>query len=152
MTGRGVRWSNPGRYSFHQSLYFYSSPSLGPSPAFGALTMIDSPGKEYPHFKAVIYTDMEADNETYFRSEVLISLRLMLAQLRKARLLHHRIAPVLLISLTGKYVRVLESYFDGKLLQMRSTCLYKFSDRDSISTLYMILAGYMLGPPIGDTL
>ncbi|CDM36473.1 unnamed protein product [Penicillium roqueforti FM164] len=140
-----------GRYSTYKSLWFYGTPSLGPSPAFGALTMIDSSGKEYPHFKAVIYTDMEADDKTCFRSEVLISLRLMLAQLRKVRLMHHKIAPVLLISLTGKYVRVLESYFDGELLQIRSTCLYKFSDRDSISTLYMMLAGYMLGPPIGDT-
>ncbi|KAI2730745.1 hypothetical protein CBS147332_2597 [Penicillium roqueforti] len=96
------RSMDPGRYSTYKSLWFYGTPSLGPSPAFGALTMIDSPGKEYPHFKAVIYTDMEADDKTCFRSEVLISLRLMLAQLRKVRLMHHKIAPVLLISLTGK--------------------------------------------------
>ena len=60
--------------------------------------MIDSSGKEYPHFKAVIYTDMEADDKTCFRSEVLISLRLMLAQLRKVRLMHHKIAPVIIDS------------------------------------------------------
>ncbi|KAI2679753.1 hypothetical protein CBS147355_4235 [Penicillium roqueforti] len=143
---------DPGQYNAYKSLYFHGSPSLGPSPTFGAFKIIDSPGKEYPHLKAVIYTDMEADDKTCFRSEVLISLRLMLAQLRKVRLMHHKIAPVLLVSLMGKHVRILESYFDGKLLQMRSTRLYKISDWHSIKTVYMILTEYLLGPPIRDTI
>ena len=89
---------SPGQYNAYKSLYFHGSPSLGPSPTFGAFKIIDSPGKEYPHLKAVIYTDMEADDKTCFRSEVLISLRLMLAQLRKVRLMHHKIAPVIIDS------------------------------------------------------
>lgn len=59
---------------------------------------MDSAGREFPHFKAVIYNDLEADGNTCFRGGILISLRLMLGQLSKVRLVHHQIAPVILFS------------------------------------------------------
>lgn len=81
---------SPGDYTPFGSLYQYDAP------AFGAFETVDVAGGQYPHFKAVIYNDLEADNETCFRGELLIILRLMLGQLRKIRLLHHNIAPVIL--------------------------------------------------------
>jgi hypothetical protein len=57
---------------------------------------MDIAGREY---KAVIYNDLEADDITWFRGEPLISLRLMLSQLKILRLLHHNIAPLILYSL-----------------------------------------------------
>ena len=83
--------------------------------------MIASPGQKYPHFKAVIYTNMEADDETCFCSEVLISLRLMLAQLRKVRLMHHKIVPVIIDSFLSSIL-----YYFSRLLtkySIGSTCL-----------------------------
>lgn len=82
----------PIDYTPYKDLYQYDKP------AFGAFRMVDIAGREFPHFKAVIYNDLEADNETCFRGELLISLRIMLGQLTKIRLVHHNIVPVMLYS------------------------------------------------------
>ncbi|CAI7631583.1 unnamed protein product [Penicillium glandicola] len=142
------RSKQPIDYAPYKDIYQYIDPY------FGAFRMMDCAGSEFPHFKAVIYNDLEADNETYFRGELLISLRLMLGQLRKVRLVHHNIAPVLLISLMGTRARLLESYFDeqSKSLVMRSSHLYEFSDQASISKAFKTFAEYFLGDPVGDTL
>ncbi|CAI7631594.1 unnamed protein product [Penicillium glandicola] len=141
------RSKDPGDYTPYKDLYQYEDPP------FGAFTTTDIAGSQFPHFKAVIYNDMEADNETCFRGELLIGLRLMLGQLRKIRLVHHNIAPVLLISLAGNHTRLLEAYFDeqSKSLIVRSSGLYKLFDRISTSNVYKTLADYYLGDPIGDT-
>ncbi|KAJ6189229.1 hypothetical protein N7519_004137 [Penicillium mononematosum] len=129
------------------SLYQYDSP------AFGTFSTTDIAGGQFPHFKAVIYNDLEADNETCFRGELLIILRLMLGQLKKIRLLHHHKAPVLLISLAGKRARVLEAYFDegSQSLIVRSSGLYGLSDRMSTSKTFKTLAEYYLGDLAGNT-
>lgn len=56
--------------------------------------IIDIPDKKSPHIKAVIYHGLEGEDSTLCRGELLIILRLMLSQLRKVRLLHHKVAPV----------------------------------------------------------
>ncbi|CAI7617210.1 unnamed protein product [Penicillium viridicatum] len=58
--------------------------------------MTDVRGKAYPHTKAFMYNDMEATDGTILRGELLTIFRLMLGQLRKARLLQHRKAPSLI--------------------------------------------------------
>lgn len=83
---------SPGEYTPYKHIYQYDNPE------FGAFATTDIAGGEYPHFKAVIYNDLEADHETCFRGEILIALRLMVGQLRKIRLLHHNMAPVMLPS------------------------------------------------------
>ncbi|KAJ5478255.1 hypothetical protein N7530_003764 [Penicillium desertorum] len=142
------RSKDPGDYTPYGSLYQYDSP------AFGTFSTTDIAGGQFPHFKAVIYNDLEADNETCFRGELLIILRLMLGQLKKIRLLHHHKAPVLLISLAGKRARVLEAYFDegSHSLIVRSSGLYELSDRMSTSKTFKTLAEYYLGDPAGNTL
>ncbi|KAJ5272171.1 hypothetical protein N7524_005440 [Penicillium chrysogenum] len=141
------RSKDPGDYTPFGSLYQYDAPE------FGAFDTADVAGGQYPHFKAVIYNGLEADNETCFRGELLIILRLMLGQLRKIRLLHHNIAPVLLVSLAGKRARVLEAYFDegSQSLVVRSSELYEVSDRTSASKTFITLAEYFLGDPAGNT-
>ncbi|KAJ5597969.1 hypothetical protein N7537_008053 [Penicillium hordei] len=94
---------------------------------------MDSAGREFPHFKAVIYNDLEADCYTCFRGEVLISLRLMLGQLSKVRLVHHQIAP------------------KTKSLMMRSSDLYELNNKTSISEAFKTLTEYFLGAPVGTT-
>ncbi|KAJ5205846.1 hypothetical protein N7491_003530 [Penicillium cf. griseofulvum] len=123
------------------------------APAFGAFTTTDIAGSKFPHFKATIYNDLEADDETCFRGELLVILRLMLGQLRKMRLVCHHKAPVLLISLAGNRARLLESYFDDESasLIVRSSGLYELSDRISTSKVFKTLAEYYLGNPAGNT-
>lgn len=55
---------------------------------------MDIPERESPHMKAVIYSGLEGEDSIVCRGELLIILRLMLGQLRKVRLLHHKVAPV----------------------------------------------------------
>lgn len=90
-------FNSPGDYTPYKDLYQYGASALG-FPSLGAFETMASAGREFPHFKAVIYNDLEADSNTCFRGEVLISLRLMLGQLSKVRLVHHQIAPVILYS------------------------------------------------------
>ncbi|KAJ5962124.1 hypothetical protein N7501_007065 [Penicillium viridicatum] len=146
------RSKQPGDYTPYKDLYQDGGPAWG-IPSFGAFRMMDSAGKEFPHLKAVMYNDLEADNNTCFRGELLISLRIMLGQLRKVRLVHHQIAPVLLISLAGLHTRLLECYFDqkSKSLIVRSSDLYEFSNKKSISEAFTTLAEYFLGKPVGTT-
>ncbi|CRL28761.1 unnamed protein product [Penicillium camemberti] len=145
-------FNSPGDYTPYKDLYQYGARWLG-FPSFGAFETMDSAGREFPHFKAVIYNDLEADSNTCFRGEVLISLRLMLGQLSKVRLVHHQIAPVLLISLSGRHARLLESYFDqkSKSLMMRSSDLYELNNKTSISEAFKTLTGYFFGAPAGNT-
>ncbi|KAJ5375096.1 hypothetical protein N7517_007102 [Penicillium concentricum] len=154
----------PGDYNPYKDLYQYDAP------VFGTFTTTDIAGSKFPHFKAVIYNDLEADNETFFRGELLISLRLMLGQLRKKKapvILYYLFSPfydifgvadwgilyVLLISLAGNRARLLESYFDdqSESLIVRSSGLYELSDWVSTSKAFKTLAEYYLGDPAGNT-
>lgn len=58
--------------------------------------MTDIPGKAFPHTKAYMYNNLDTNDEEILRGELLTILRLMLGQLRKARLLQHMKAPVIL--------------------------------------------------------
>lgn len=113
--------------------------------------MTDVRGKACPHTKAFMYNDMEATDGTILRGELLTILRLMLGQLRKARLLQYRKAPVILylsFPLPTVPYRVLcrsfwsrlwvnvpalfESYYNGQSLVLRTTKLYNFPEETSI--------------------
>ncbi|KAJ5505971.1 hypothetical protein N7453_004928 [Penicillium expansum] len=135
IAGRGVRrsksaatWSYvtilTGEYTPYKDIYQYGGPALG------------------------------IPSNTCFRRELLISLRLILGQLSKARLVHHKIAPVLLISLAGRRARLLESYFDekSKSLMIRSSHLYELNNKKSVSEAFKIFTDYFLGDPAGNTL
>ena len=87
----------PIDYTPYKSVYQFGAVWDG-IPSSGALRMMDSAGKEFPHFKAVDFNHLEAENNTCFRGELLISLRMILGQLRKVCLVHHQIAPVILYS------------------------------------------------------
>ncbi|KOS45462.1 hypothetical protein ACN38_g3574 [Penicillium nordicum] len=139
------RSKEPIDYTPYKSVYQFGAVWDG-IPSSGALRMMDSAGKEFPHFKAVDFNHLEAENNTCFRGELLISLRMILGQLRKVCLVHHQIAPVLLMSLAGMHARLLECYYDekSKPLMMRSSDLYELSNKTSISEAFMALTKYFL--------
>lgn len=80
-------------YHPFKSLYQYSDPE------FGALRLTDIAGKEHPHMKAVIYNNIEENEQEYFRGELLAILRLMFGQMKQRRFIQHMISPVLLLLL-----------------------------------------------------
>lgn len=97
---------------FSSSIYFYISPyglilldsvcNYTPfkplykydKPDFGVFKIMDIPEDQFPHMKAVIYHGLEGEDRTLCRGELLIILRLMLGQLKKTRLLRHKVVPV----------------------------------------------------------
>ncbi|KGO75994.1 hypothetical protein PITC_011510 [Penicillium italicum] len=133
-------------YNPFKGLYKYDKPD------FGVFMIMDLPGKDFPHMKAVIYHGLEGDDSTLCRGELLIILRLMLGQLRKVRLLHHKVAPILIVSFMGKNARLLESYFEGQSLVVRSSELYELSDKTTTSMVFKGFAEWYIGDPAGVTL
>ncbi|KAJ5704934.1 hypothetical protein N7536_000623 [Penicillium majusculum] len=111
--------------------------------------MTDIPGKVFPHTKAYMYNNLDTNDEEILSGELLTILRLMLGQLRKARLLQHRKAPVFLVSFMGKRARAFESYYNGQSLVLRTTKLYNFPEETSIG--FKTLAEWYLSSPTGDT-
>ncbi|KAE8153498.1 hypothetical protein BDV25DRAFT_149264 [Aspergillus avenaceus] len=111
--------------------------------------MDDIPGPDYPHIKAVMYSNQEGKEHEILRSELLIILRLMLGQLKKRRFIRHMIAPVLLLSFMGKRGRAIEAYFDGQCLVLRSSQLYNFREQTALA--FKDLAELYLGDPVGRT-
>ncbi|KAJ9487880.1 hypothetical protein VN97_g5416 [Penicillium thymicola] len=76
----------------------------------------------------------------------------MLSQLRKVRLLHHEVAPILIVSFMGKNARLLGSYIDGQSLVLRSSDLYELSERTTTSMVFKGFAEWFLGEPVRNTL
>ncbi|CDM33203.1 unnamed protein product [Penicillium roqueforti FM164] len=85
------------------------------------------------------------------RGELLIILRLMICQFRMVRLLHHKVAPVLVASFMGEHARMLESYFDGESLILRSSDLYHLSERKTTAEVFEAFAMWFAGNPAGET-
>lgn len=85
-------WDSVGEYTPYKDLYQHEQPE------FGTFRMTDIPGKGFPHTKAYMYNNLDTNDEEILRGELLTILRLMLGQLRKARLLQHMKAPVILYS------------------------------------------------------
>ncbi|CAP79721.1 hypothetical protein E8E15_005534 [Penicillium rubens] len=128
-----------------KGLYKYDKPD------FGVFHIWDVASPAFPHMKAVAWNGLETESSKVCRGELLIILRLMLGQLRKVRLLHHDVAPIMIVSLIGKRGRLLESYFEGESLILRCSDLYDFSDEQTTSMAYKAFAEWYLGAPAGKT-
>ncbi|KAJ5966733.1 hypothetical protein N7501_002981 [Penicillium viridicatum] len=135
-----------GDYNPFKHLYKYDKPE------FGVFKTMDIPGKESPHMKAVIYHGLEGEDSIVCRGELLIILRLMLSQLRKVRLLHHNVAPILIVSFVGMNARLLESYFDGESLVLHASDIYELSEQTTTLMVFKGFADWFLGEPAGNTL
>lgn len=140
-----VLWSSKdvGEYTPYKDLYQHEQPE------FGTFRMTDIPGKGFPHTKAYMYNNLDTNDEEILRGELLTILRLMLGQLRKARLLQHMKAPVFLVSFMGKRARAFEAYYNGQSLVLRTTKLYNFPEETSIG--FKNLAEWYLSSPTGNT-
>ncbi|KAJ5801759.1 uncharacterized protein N7518_003827, partial [Penicillium psychrosexuale] len=152
--GLEVRWECNDRvwrskpvckYHAFKSLYKCDKPQ------FGVSWIMDIPGAAAPHIKVIAHSGLLVDDSKLCRGELLIILRLMICQFRMVRLLHHKVAPVLVASFMGEHARMLESYFDGESLILRSSDLYHLSERKTTAEVFEAFAMWFAGNPAGET-
>lgn len=63
-------------------------------PQFGTTCALQVKEGPYPHVKATIYNNLDATDDQMLRGEIMLALRLIIAQMRRVRFLQHMIAPV----------------------------------------------------------
>ncbi|RAH58105.1 hypothetical protein BO85DRAFT_487913 [Aspergillus piperis CBS 112811] len=91
---------------------------------------------------------MNGKNAKVLRGEVMVILRLIIAQMKSVRFVEQFTAPVLLYSFMGpQHARLIEAYFDGNSLIMRPTRLFDLRkmDADVIRTLGQWFSGLTIG-------
>ncbi|KAF4772108.1 hypothetical protein HAV15_004959 [Penicillium sp. str.  len=106
-----------GDYNPFKHLYKYNKPD------FGVFKIMDIPGEQSPHMKAVTYHDLDGEDSI-----------------------------ILIVSFMGNNTRLLESYFDGESLVLRSSDLYELSEQTTTSMVFKGFADWFLGcNPAGNT-
>ncbi|RAL00862.1 uncharacterized protein BO80DRAFT_407256 [Aspergillus ibericus CBS 121593] len=119
-------------------------------PEFGVTKAIEVKDRSYPHVKAMIYNNLDGTDGQLLRGEIIMVLRIIHAQARRARLLEHTIIPVLLFSFMGpQHARIIEAYFDGSSLVMRPTQLFDLRNKDQ--ALIKSFGQWWLGGLTGQT-
>ncbi|PWY85819.1 hypothetical protein BO94DRAFT_597969 [Aspergillus sclerotioniger CBS 115572] len=119
-------------------------------PEYACLHAIQVKEGSYPHLKALLYNDLNATDGKILRGEIMIALRLIIAQMRRSRFLQHMTTPVLLFSFMGpQQARLIEAYFNGSSLVMRTTRLFDLRKKDE--ELVKTLGQWYFGDPVGDT-
>lgn len=84
-----------GDYKVYKSVYQLPTGDPSVPKEFGVFRMTDVASKKLPHTKAVAYHDhIPSSEKRLLRGELLISLRMMLGQLKKKRYIQHMVAPV----------------------------------------------------------
>ncbi|KAL2784938.1 hypothetical protein BJX66DRAFT_343552 [Aspergillus keveii] len=74
-------------------------------------------GPDFPHFKATIWTAVEASEQQPLRAEAATILEIMAERHKVDELRAHTIIPVMLISFVGpRHARILLAHFDGDKL------------------------------------
>ncbi|PYI09930.1 hypothetical protein BO78DRAFT_361696 [Aspergillus sclerotiicarbonarius CBS 121057] len=120
------------------------------SPEYASLDAIQVKEGPYPHIKALLYNDLNATDGRILRGEIMIALRFIIAQMRRSRFLQHMTAPVLLFSFMGpQHTRLIEAYFNGSSLVMRTTKLFDLRKKDE--AVIKALGQWYFGEPVGDT-
>ncbi|KAB8264339.1 hypothetical protein BDV32DRAFT_135271 [Aspergillus pseudonomiae] len=144
VTGERTPWISQcvGETPF-RGLFKYEQPEFG----CYEITYLDGPS--YPHVMAVIYNNLVATDDTVLCGELLPILRIMLAQLMKWEFVHQMVSPVLIISLMGLKVRVIEAFFKDQKLVVRPTKMYDFTHGNDAA--FKVFAQWYMGQPIGDT-
>ncbi|KAK2805794.1 hypothetical protein FQN50_006070 [Emmonsiellopsis sp. PD_5] len=142
--GERAPWTSKcvGDYPF-KGLYKHAQPE------FGCYQITDLNGPDYPHVKAVMYNNLVAKDSTILCGELLPILRIMLTQFWKTQFIHQMVSPVLIFSLMGHQARVIEAYFQDRILYLRPTKMYDFSHRNPEA--FKTFVQWYMGSPIGDT-
>ncbi|RAH71860.1 uncharacterized protein BO66DRAFT_318737 [Aspergillus aculeatinus CBS 121060] len=120
-------------------------------PEFGTPELVKAKrGRESPPMKAMVYNNLDGNENTLLRGEVVIALRVINGQMRRSRFFEHSTVPVLLFSFLGpQHARVIEAYFDGSSVVMRPLRLFDLREKDQ--TLIRTFAQWFLGEPTGET-
>ncbi|CDM29048.1 unnamed protein product [Penicillium roqueforti FM164] len=105
---------------------------------------------KYPHNPPPSgqYRDEANGDGRLLRGEIMTITGIMVGRLRSKRLRPHVVAPMLVLSLMGHcHARVLEADFDGKILNIRASKLYDFTQKNT--EFVHSLTRYWLGGACG---
>ncbi|KAI2682854.1 hypothetical protein CBS147355_1994 [Penicillium roqueforti] len=101
----------------------------------------------YPHFKVILESEANGDGRL-LRGEIMTITGIMVGRLRSKRLRPHVVAPMLVLSLMGpRHAGILEADFDGKILNIRASKLYDFTQKNT--EFVHSLTRYWLGGACG---
>ncbi|KAK1142384.1 hypothetical protein N8T08_007936 [Aspergillus melleus] len=126
------------------NLYRYEYPEFGP-------TWVEQVQKgPYSHANATIYNDLNANDGSILQGELLFALRLIMAQMRRARFIDHLVTPIIVFSFMGpQHARGIEAYMDGHTVVVRPTKLYDLRTKDEAAL--KTLAQWYFSKPLEPT-
>ncbi|KAE8366514.1 hypothetical protein BDV27DRAFT_143596 [Aspergillus caelatus] len=139
--GLGRLWSNIGP-SISRISVITSSP---------VVTIHASQVKEgpYPHVKALIYNNLNGADGTILGGEVMMALRLIIAQMRRARFIDQMTAPVPFPFMGPQHVRLVEAYFNGSSPVVRPSRLFDLHKKNEAAIREF--GRWYFGEPVGNT-
>lgn len=89
---------SPLRTCLNRAISIGDPPFLGlyqyKYPEFGLTEAKQEKSGRFPHLKAMIYNDLNGTDDQLHRGELLIAMRMMMAQLKRAQFLDHMVVPV----------------------------------------------------------
>ncbi|OJJ78165.1 hypothetical protein ASPBRDRAFT_37371 [Aspergillus brasiliensis CBS 101740] len=119
-------------------------------PEFGTMRADQVKDRSSPHMKAMLYNNSDGKDGELLQGEIMVALRLAHTQMRRRRFFGHMTTPILLFSFMGpQHARVIEAYFNGTSLVMRTTRLFDLRKKDE--ALIKKFGQWYLGEPTGDT-
>ncbi|KAK2768593.1 hypothetical protein FQN54_000449 [Arachnomyces sp. PD_36] len=134
----GSFYTNFGDFNFGQLLDTSNRPHWQVEAAW------NMPRVAAPHMKVLMRSNITGNENELFRGELVAVADVMRGRLHTKSLRPHMIAPVLLFSVVGMHhVRVLEAFFDGKELEVRTTGLYDLGQKNE--ELLIHLSRWWLG-------
>ncbi|KAI2733470.1 hypothetical protein CBS147332_485 [Penicillium roqueforti] len=97
----------------------------------------------------LVILESEANGDgRLLRGEIMTITGIMVGRLRSKRLRPHVVAPMLVLSLMGpRHAGILEADFDGKILNIRASKLYDFTQKNT--EFVHSLTRYWLGGACG---
>ncbi|KKA22961.1 hypothetical protein T310_3012 [Rasamsonia emersonii CBS 393.64] len=145
----GWCYEDLGNYRFRGQLWEHDMFVPDPRPPWYMSYVYHHHDTRFPHIKCTMFYDIDGDNETLLRGELLALIRIMRGILRKRCFIEHNIAPVLLFSVMGHHARILQAHFDGNELVVQCSKLYSFEHEQDAPLDFF--AQWFLSAPTGKT-
>ncbi|KAJ9244240.1 hypothetical protein DTO169E5_1845 [Paecilomyces variotii] len=150
----GWRYQDIGKYGFKKDLWEYGLQiGMGDSkcpPQWTVDAVYHYHDTKFPHLKSMMISDVDGDNETLFRGELLALIRMIRGRLETKKFARSPVHPVLLFSMMGtQHARILQAHFNGTELVIHHSKLYDFRYEDAV--LLELFAQWFISSPVGET-
>ncbi|KAL2005981.1 hypothetical protein VTN00DRAFT_9635 [Thermoascus crustaceus] len=150
----GWRYQDTDQYGFKEDLWEYGLQigmgDLKCPPQWSVDAIYHYHDTKFPHLKSMMISDVDGDNETLSRGELLALIRMIRGRLATKKFAGHPVHPVLLFSMMGtQHARILQAHFNGTELVIHHSELYDF--RHDNTVLLELFAQWFLSSPVGNT-